>query len=271
MSNDPAAGGHGTPDAQAHAAVVLHRSVVMVAGATVILALTASLWGPMILGSVNLLTESEQDAISSRDGTRKLESQVGALDQRVTAATAAAARAQADMAAFGRTQAQAEASMASLAITELGTALRDPGGFQRQLALARGVAKTTPEFNDLVRQIEPYAETGVPSRQRLLHDFDRMHGAIAPSGAELTAVERLRRMVGRPATDDVAGQGLVEVRRLLRDDDFPAAIAAARAMAEPRPHWLNEWLDDAVARVAADALVQRVDKLAEARGRDGRP
>ncbi len=271
MSNDTAAGGHGTPDAQAHAAVVLHRSVIMAAAATVLLALTASLWGPMVLGSVNLLTASEQDAIASREATRKLESQVGALDQRVSAATAAATRAQAAMAGFGQTETRAEASMASLAITELGTALREPGGFQRQLALARAAAKMNPDFNDLVRQIEPYGETGVPTRQRLLRDFDRMHGAIATSGAELTAMERLRRMIGRPATDDAAGQGLVEVRRLLRDDDFPAAIVAARAIPEPRPQWLNEWLDDAVARVAADTLIQRVDKLAEARGRDGRP
>ena len=271
MSNDTAAGGHGTPDASGHAAVVLHRSVVMAAGAAVILALTAPFWGPMILGSVNISNAPEQNAIASRAATQTLERQVGALDQRVAAATAAATRAQAEMAGIGRTQAAAEASVASLAITELGAALRDPGGFQRQLAVARAVVKTTPDFNDLVRQIEPYGETGVPSRQRLLRDFDRMHASIAPSGAELTAMERLRRMVGRPATDDAAGQGLMEVRRLLRDDDFSGAIAAARAIAEPRPQWLNEWLDDAAARVSADALIQRVDKLTEARGRDGRP
>jgi hypothetical protein len=239
----------------------------MAAVATLVLALTASLWGPLLLGSVNLMTVSEQDAIASREATRKLESLVGGLDQRVTVATAAATRGQGDMAGFSRSQTQAEASMASLAITELGAALREPGGFQRQLALARGAGKSNPEFNDLVRLIEPYGETGIPTRHRLLRDFDRMHAAIAPSGAELTAMERLRRMVGRPATDDEAGQGLVEVRRLLREDDFPAAITTARAIPQPRPQWLNEWLDDAVARVAADALIQRVEKLADGRVR----
>ena len=267
MSNDTATGRHGSADAQAPAAVVLHRSVIMAAVATVVLAVTAPLWGPMILGSVNVLPASEQDAIASRQATQTLERSVGALDQRVTAATAAATRGQAEMAGFSRSQTQADASMASLAITELGAALRDPGGFQRQLGLARVAAKSASEFNDLVRQIEPYGETGVPTRQQLLRDFDRMHAAIAPSGAELTAMERLRRLVGRPATDDAAGQGLAEVRTLLREDDFPAAVTAARAIPQPRPQWLNEWLDDAAARVAADALIQRVEKLADGRVR----
>ena len=280
MSDDTSAGGHGTGahgtgrhgavDAQVHAAAVLHRSVVMAAGATVLLALTASLWGPVVLGSLNIPTGSEQDAIQSREATQMLERRVGGLDQGMTLATAGAARMQADVARVSRTAEQVNASEASLAITELGTALRQPGGFQQQLALARAAVKTSPEFNDLVRQIEPYGETGVPGRQRLLREFDRMHAAIAPSGAELTAVERLRRAIGRAATDDAAGQALVEVRRRLRDDDLPGAIAAARAIPDPRPEWLNQWLDDAVARVAADTLISRVEKLGEARGRDGR-
>ncbi|MGE0225528.1 MAG: hypothetical protein AB7S57_19825 [Acetobacteraceae bacterium] len=266
MSVKDGSGAHAQEAASAHASAVRFRSIVMLAGAAVILALAEPFWGPLVLGSLNQHPAEEQRALQSRETLVRMERQIDELDRKVTATAGDAARVKAGVAQVHGGADQTARAMASLAITELGAALRQNAGFMNQLAAARAVMKATPELAELVRRIEPYAETGIPGRDRLRRSLAQLQPPDPAGDSSPLAI--VRRVIGVPGSNDPIGLAIADADRHLRDDDLAGAMTAMRALPEPRTAGVEEWLDDTAARLAADTLIRRVEELTA--GRDGK-
>jgi hypothetical protein len=202
-----------------------------------------------------------------------LEQRSAELEKQLAAATTQLAQQQAQTSAAATDIEKSQSWLRTLALVQFGAALRHPGPFDLELAMARTSAATPPELDPLLAKIEPYAATGVPGIAQLQRDFTVLraridwneHGLMVP----MTWMNRLitwprgassSQSAGPPqaeATDRYFSQAAGELAK----DDLPRALALAQQVSGVSRELLSDWMEDAEARVALDDLARRVNDL----------
>lgn len=249
-------------DDQAHELAATARSVKMVAGAALIVALTGPLWVPSILGSLNFRSSAEIAAERNRADIIQLEKGSTATETRLKAAEATVAKLREDMGALEKRLASMRDALAAGAAADLAAALRGEDGFVAELAALRAVAAPPPDLAALLAAVAPFAETGLPPAYEVRQRFH--HGmAMTMASSSDSPIAWLRRVVmmsPTPTPADPLNPNLIEAEALMRDADLLGAMAALRRIEAPRPDWVDAWLADASARAAADTLAPRLDR-----------
>lgn len=247
-------------DDQAHEKAAADRSVKMLAGGALIVALTGPLWVPGMLGALNYRSSADIAADNNRRDITQLEAAAASADQRAKVAETAAAAMKADLGRLEQRVSAMRDALAGGAAADLGRSLRAEGAFARELAVLRAFVSPPADFADMLAAITPFADVGVPTLHELHHRFMvEAQGGAGPG----SAMAWLRRAItfSTPEPVEAPNPNVLEAAALLRDHDLVGAMAALSRI-EPRPDWVNAWLKEASARASADALLPRLDRLA---------
>jgi uncharacterized coiled-coil protein SlyX len=248
-------------DDQAHELAATARSMRMLAGAALIVALTGPMWVPGMLASLNFRSQTEIMAEQNRKDLQRLEEGSAATEQRLKATETAVASLRADLGKLEAQMAAMRDSLAAGAAANLAAALRSDSAFMAELASLRAVAAPPADLTDMLTTIAPYAAHGIPSALAVRQVFliRASQGTEPPEAASPFAWFKRAMMMAPPPAPVEIDPNLQQAETALRDDDIGLAIAAVRRI-ENRPDWMSTWLSDAAARSAADALLPRLDR-----------
>lgn len=237
----------------------------------IVISLTAPFWEGAILGSINIHMPMTTELADNASALDRLDHRTADIDKQLGAATAQLGKLQAQLA---ETTARANAAAdrtATLAMVELVTALRRPGGFELELAAMRATTPDAGELKPLLDQIEPYAVTGVPSSAQLRQEFARLSARIQWTDRGYLSVAWVTRLLpwqrsanaAQPSAD-TAPQMLGQATTQIATGDLAGAAATVQMIGGAHQEMLADWLEDAKARVAADAVAQRLnDQIAQ--------
>jgi hypothetical protein len=240
------------------------RTIAIIA---IVIALTAPFWEGWLLSSINIHMPMTTELAENARALERLDHRTGELEQQLGAVTTQLGTLQAQLAeTTGRANAAADRT-ATLAMVELVTALRRPGGFELELAALRGTLPEMGELKPLLAQIEPYAVTGVPAAGHLRQEFSRISTRTQWSQRGYLSVAWVMRLLpwrqsasaAPPAAPDDASQLLSQASAQLGSGDLAGAAATVQSIRGPAQEALADWLEDAKARIAADAVAQRLN------------
>jgi hypothetical protein len=232
----------------------------------IVVALTAPFWEGALLSSINIHMPLTSELAENGRALERLERRTGELEQQLGAVTTQLAKLQTQL---NETAARANAAAdrtATLAMMEMVTALRRPGGFELELAALRGTLPDQGELKPMLDQIEPYAVTGVPSVTRLRQEFSRISSRLEwtdrgyMSVAWVTRLLPWQRTASAAPAPDATPQLLVQASTQLGSSDLAGAVATVQSITGVSQEALADWLEDAKARVATDAVVQRLNE-----------
>jgi hypothetical protein len=232
----------------------------------IVVAITAPFWEGALLGSINIHMPMASDIADYARALGRLDSRTAALEQQIAVPTSQLDRLQTQLAeTTGRANATAD-RIGTLAMVELVTALHRAGGFELELAALRGTVPDPGELKPLLDQIEPYAVTGVPSAARLRQEFSRINMRIEWSQHSYLSVAWMVHLLpwqhgasaAQPGVPDDAPELLHRASMQLGNSDMAGAVATVQSINGLPQEMLADWLEDAKARVAADAVVQRL-------------
>jgi hypothetical protein len=261
------------------------RKAYTVAVVALVISIVAPFGEDALLGTVNIRTPMAHRVAEATQKASQLEQRSAELEKQLAAATAQLAQQQTQTVAVAARIEKSETWIRTLALVQLGAALRRPGPFDLELAMARTSAATPPELEPLLAKIEPYAATGVPGIAQLRRDFTVLraridwneHGLMMP----MTWMDRLitwprgasSSQSGGPAQADATDRYFSEAAGELAQDDLPRALAFAQQVSGLSRELLSDWMEDAEARVALDDLARRVNDLVVQRlgGTAGQP
>lgn len=232
----------------------------------IVIALTAPFWEGPLLASINIHMPMATELADNARALDRLDRRTSELEQQLGAATAQLGKLQTQLSeTAGRANATADRT-ATLAMVELATALRRSGGFELELAAARGTLPDGSEIKPLLDQIEPYAVTGVPSIGHLRQEFSRIGARSQWLQRNYLSVGWVMRMLpwqrsanAAPAPPDPTPQLLSDAGVLLGSGDLSGTVALVQTIGGPSQEAFADWLDDAKARIAADAALQRLN------------
>jgi hypothetical protein len=232
-----------------------------------VVALTAPFWEEAILGSINIHLPLAHGLAENTQAIDALDRKTTDLDKQATGASAQLAKVQADLASI-TTQANAAAAVTRLVATvDLASALRRQGGFALELYALRAATPDLGTMKPLLDQIEPYAVTGVPSADHLRQDFSRISGRLSGMQqggfAPIAWVSGLwpwhRAAAATPGLPpDPTPQLVAQANQALSNGDLPAAVDVVQQIGGANQEVLADWIEDAKARVAADAVARRL-------------
>lgn len=237
----------------------------------IIIAVTAPFWEGALLGAINIHLPMAAELADNARALERLDRRTADLEQQLGAATAQLGKLQAQLAdTTGRANATAERTR-TLAMVELVSALRRSGGFELELAAVRAAAPDAADLKPLLDQIEPYAVSGVPSAGQVSRDFSRINARLQWTDRGYLSIAWVTRLlpwqraaVAQPAlATDSAPQLLSQAGSQIGGGDLAGAIATLQTVGGTYQEALADWLEDAKARVAADAVAQRLqDQIA---------
>ncbi len=250
------------------------RSVTMLAGAALLLALTAPLLEDSVLGLFGIATPASRAQQEAALMLARQEQKLRDLEQRLAGATAqlAATRDDLQQSTQRRTDRTTWGAWGRLlSLGRVADALRGATPFASDLAVAQTVGAGIDEFKPELDKLSAYASTGVPTRTdidreflRITNDTLHVNGGILPSGLARRLDTLNPFTPGSPATPDPAPELVQAAAARLAEGDVEEAVARIRQVGGTYQSAYAGWLEDAQARVNADALVRRIDRtLAE--------
>ena len=240
------------------------RSVKLLAGFAILIAVTGPLWLPSLLGSVNLRGPTEQAVARDRVAIEALEVRAIEAEQRLKASEGQLTVVRTEMAAIAQSVQALRDTLIAASLRDLGRALQFGGGFAPELRTLRGLVPANAEIAALLKQIEPYAETGVPDARAIALDYARLAGG----GVMVDPFGWVRRTVFRTPVDPDRPEvsvAMAEMAVQMSQANLLGAVAVARGIPAPRPAGVDGWIQDAEARIAADLLMARSEELARPR------
>ena len=233
----------------------------------IIVALTAPWWEGPLLGTINIHVPMATELAANARALDRLDQRTAQLEQQLGAATAQLGKLQAQVAdTTARANAAADRTT-TLAMLELVTALHRSGGFQLELATLRRAMPEPGALKPLLDQIEPYAVTGVPSARHLREEFARISLHIEWSQRGYSSVAWVMHLIpwrqaanaAPAAAPDNTIELLHQANAQLGSSDMAGATATLQTIGGTAQEALADWLEDAKARVAVDAVVQRLN------------
>jgi hypothetical protein len=245
------------------------RTLAIVA---IAIALTAPFWEGPILGSINIHMPMTRELAENSQALDKLDRRTAELEKQLGAATAQLGKLQAQL---GETSERANAASdrtGTLAMVELVSALHRSGGFELELAALRATTADPAAMKPLLDQIEPYAVTGVPTSSQLRQEFYLISSRIQWTERGYLSVAWVNRLLPWQHTVN-AGQAtmagntiqvLNQAYAQIASGDLSGAVATVQTVGGPHQEALADWVEDAKARIAADAVTQRLnDQIAQ--------
>ena len=157
----------------------------------------------------------------------------------------------------------------ALALGQLREALARGAPYDAELATVRAVSAEDQTVLQPLSTIEPHAQNGVPTRAALRDRFGPVAAEIARAGHApgsdewwRPAFDRISSLVSVRRVGEVDGESPAAIaaraERRLAADDLPAAVAEIEKLDGAAAEAARAWLDDARARVAADAALRRL-------------
>jgi hypothetical protein len=157
----------------------------------------------------------------------------------------------------------------ALALGQLREALARGAPYDAELATVRAVSAEDQIVLQPLSTIEPHARHGVPTRAALRDRFGPVAAEIARAGRApgsdewwRPAFDRISSLVSVRRVGEVTGESPAAIaaraERRLAADDLPAAVAELEKLDGAAAEAARAWLDDARARVAADAALRRL-------------
>ena len=241
------------------------RTIAIVA---IVISLTAPFWEAAILGSVNIHMPMSRELAENSTALERLDRRTADLEKQLGATTTQLARLQTQLSETATRANAAVDRTGTLAMVELVTALHRAGGFELELAALRATTPDPGDLKPMLDQIEPYAVTGVPSTAQLRQEFARISSRLQWSDRSYMSVAWVTRLLPwqRTATPavatapaDNASQLLGQAYQQLGSGDLSGAVVTVQMVGGTHQEALADWLEDAKARVAADAVAQRLD------------
>jgi hypothetical protein len=234
----------------------------------IVISLTAPFWEGAVLGSINIHLPMARALADNAVALDRLDRRTADIELQLAVATAQLGQLQVQLAET-TTRAKAAADRtATLAMVELVTALRRIGGFELELAAMRATAPDQGELKPLLDRIEPYAVTGVPTAAQLRQEFSRLSARIQWTDRGYLSIawvthllpwQRSANAAPAAAPADTTPQLLGQANGQLGSGDLAGAVATVQMVGGAHQEALVDWLEDAKARVAADAVTQRLN------------
>ncbi|MEJ0018131.1 MAG: hypothetical protein WDN25_16485 [Acetobacteraceae bacterium] len=227
-------------------------------------ALTTPFWEDSVLSTLGIRTPMGRATEQSTLAVIRQERRTEDISQRLLAATAAVARQQSEFTAAMQRANAAATLVRTMALVRLSDTLRRPMPFAAELAVARASGNDLGDLKPLLDQIEPYAETGIPGPSQLRQEFRSLLEQVpkatgSPSWmGRLANWTRLRSAPAGAPDADPSYDLLQSASTRLTDIDLPGAVEQTRQIGEAFRPLFASWLEDAQARVAADALAEKV-------------
>jgi hypothetical protein len=220
-------------------------------------------------GGRELLAQSIRDIQSSTAATQgeveRLGAQVTAFGTRLD---------QVDAALADKRQQALRAEAIVLAVGQLRTALASSRPFTKELAALRTLAGGDTDMAAAMDQIEPFADSGVPTYDDLSKDFTRLAPALVRSAIvgngqswwrqalyHVETVVSIRR-VGENTQGDATDAVVARAEGKVDDNDLPGAIAALKGLTGLPADMASSWIHDAGHRVTVDAAADSLTETA---------
>lgn len=238
------------------------RTLAIVA---IVVAVTVPFWEGPLLATINIRMPLASDLADNVRALDKLDHRTSDLEKQLGEVTTQLAKVQTQLTETSARATTAVDRTTTLAMVELVTALRRPGGFQMELAALRKIAGNPADLKPLFDQIEPYSATGVPTTTQLRQEFSRINSRLQWSGGLLSVAWVTRLLpwqhsanAAQPAPADNTPKLLDQASAQITGGDLAAAVTTLQSVPSQHQDALADWLEDAKARVAADAVVQRL-------------
>jgi hypothetical protein len=161
--------------------------------------------------------------------------------------------------------------MLLLSLNRLRGATESSRPYAGELGAAKALAQSRPDVAEALRPLDARAEKGIPTRAVLAQRFGATANAIAraeraPPGddwgdqalAKLKGLVTVRR-VGQSAVEGGPDAALASAEAALKDGDLSGAVAALETLQGAPAEAAKPWLDDARARVAAEAALDKAE------------
>jgi hypothetical protein len=186
-----------------------------------------------------------------------------------------------DSALADRRQQALRAEAVTLAVGQLRAVTATSRPFAKELAAVRALTQGDAELGTPLDQLQPFADSGVPSSDDVTADFKRLapelvRSAVVGDGQSwwrqalyhLESVISIRR-VGENVPGDTTEAIVARTEAKLDDDDLPGAIAVLQALSGAAAELASSWAHDAAHRVAVDSAESDLTRIAIGRIADG--
>ena len=244
------------------------RRAYALAVVALVISLTAPFWEDAALSTLGIRTPvgraAEQSTLAAIRQDRRTED----ISQRLAAAMAQITRQQAEFTTAMRRADQASTLIRTMALVRLNDTLRRPMPFAAELTVVRASGTDLGDLKPLLDQIEPYAATGIPGTAQLRQDFRTLYDQVARGSGggagswvnSLTSWARSK-PPSQATTTDPSLLLLQTASARVAEGDIAGALEATRKVGGDYKPVFATWIDDAQARVAADALAERVSDM----------
>lgn len=220
-------------------------------------------------GGRELLAQSIRDIQSSTAATQgnveRISGQVTALGARLD---------QVDAALADRRQQALRAEAIVLSVGQLRAALATSKPFAKEINALRVMAGGDADMAAALDQIQPFADSGVPSTDELTKDFARLAPTLVRSAVvgdgqswwrqalyHVESVISIRR-VGEDVPGDATDAVVARAEGKLDNGDLPGAISALQALTGLPADTAASWIRDAGQRVVVDAGEAELTRVA---------
>jgi hypothetical protein len=161
-----------------------------------------------------------------------------------------------------------------IAVTQLRQAVGTARPYASELGAVTALSRERPEITDALAPLKASAAKGVPTLTLLTQQFavaanDIVRAERAPPSdnigdqvmAKLSSLVSVRR-VGKGAVEQGAEAAVAAAEQALAEGDLGAAVAALETLQGPAAEAAKPWLEQARARLAAEAAVSKATGLA---------
>jgi hypothetical protein len=208
---------------------------------------------------------------AAADATKGLQADVQALSQKLGEQSQLLAKLQSQEASGGADRTDAALVVAA---GQLRAALQTSRPYAAELQAVEALARDQPDTLAELRKLDGRAQQGVPTLATLTQQFpalaQRAARASAPAVADdswraralakLKGLVTVRRVGDRSAAEpDGSDAGLAAAAAALGNGDLAGAVAAARRLEGPAAQAVAPWLQDAQARLDAEASLAALD------------
>ena len=206
---------------------------------------------------------------AAADATKGLQADVQALSQKLGEQSQLLAKLQSQEASGGADRTDAALVVAA---GQLRAALQTSRPYAAELQAAEALARDQPDTLAELRKLDGRAQQGVPTLATLTQQFpalaQRVARASVPAAddswraralAKLKGLVTVRRVGDRSAELSGSDAGLAVAVAALGNGDLAGAVAAARRLEGPAAQAVAPWLEDAQARLDAEASLAALD------------
>ena len=254
------AGSSTVPDTSPRPSIASKNAPLLLVVAALAVGLTAPLWEGPVLAALGVRTPVERAAEYAALAVAREEQRIQDIGQRLAATNSQIAALRAELATASQGAERLALLTRTMAMVRLADSLRRPMPFAAELAVARAGGTDLGRVQPLLDRIGPYADTGIPGAAQLRREFDALRaqvGGRASSTAWLGDLAAWTRLRPAPKTN----AALDEATARVNDEDLAGALARLNSLGDAERAPFASWMQDAEARVAADALAQKVSDM----------